>query len=341
MKKRLSILSLCMFALICSCKKENSLQNSSSPTDPAFQKLSTARLSSMSISDISVQDGRLTFATTDAFQNLMQEALNDTTNAVIKNTVNAIAHPNFVSYSDWVSTVANSNNLNARSAAGRPVRPGNGTPEMDQDSLIDDPLFNQVVNASGEIQVENTVYKITPNGTFATVPSAVAQLNAMLDAGGMLLPQFRSSLQTVDQDAGNYKVNDDIYLTDTYGVIRTNRTLSGITYNSTGAAVVVNSARPCYPQVPGSCNVPTPTPVNSNDPFSSMDIYPFESKKGFWGALLENIFGDPHYNYYRNSSDRRLKVNFSSKNWLVYASLGVRAVIQKKTPFYSLTYGGL
>jgi len=142
----------------------------------------------------------------------------------------------------------------------------------------------------------------------------------MLDANGMLSATAQNSLLPIDVDNGFYKVNDNVYFLDTYGVIRTKFKLNPIMAQP-------NGGRPCY----YPCVI-SPTPINTA-PFGNIDSYPFNSKYTTVGKILEDVFGDPHYKYFRSSVTNRIKVNFYSKNWMIFASVGVRAVIQKQSSF--------
>jgi hypothetical protein len=142
----------------------------------------------------------------------------------------------------------------------------------------------------------------------------VNELNSMLNIDGILMHQYATNLIEIDSDNGLYKVTDDIYLMDTYGCIRTG-TISGGNVNQ------INNIRK------GTQNI-AESPTSAA--YSNMDVYPFGTKYTIVGKFLEGVFGDAHYKYFSNVPDRRLKVNFYNRNWLVYSSLTVRAVIQKK-----------
>lgn len=45
---------------------------------------------------------------------------------------------------------------------------------------------------------------------------------------------------------------------------------------------------------------------------------------------MSKLFGDPRTKQFTSDGDRRLKVNFYARNWIVFASVSVRAVVQKK-----------
>ncbi|VAW29280.1 hypothetical protein MNBD_BACTEROID07-1493, partial [hydrothermal vent metagenome] len=74
------------------------------------------------------------------------------------------------------------------------------------DTLVDDPAFASVLNNKNEVQVENTVYRITPNGTFMYTPEKekqVDQLTKKLESGNTI-PETR-------QKPYLYKVEDGVY----------------------------------------------------------------------------------------------------------------------------------
>ncbi|VAW29866.1 hypothetical protein MNBD_BACTEROID07-584 [hydrothermal vent metagenome] len=85
------------------------------------------------------------------------------------------------------------------------------------DTLVDDPAFASVLNDKDEIQVENTVYRITPNGTFMYVPNKenqVDQLAKKLESG--------NTIPETQQKPYLYKVDDGIYRYATFEEARDN-----------------------------------------------------------------------------------------------------------------------
>lgn len=303
--------SLLFFA---SCKKELP-----KPSTSNLNALSSNKASLASYPGLTVQDGRLTFTDLQSFNNLMNRAFADSSLDEIRgNIAGSFGGSSFVSYASRGSagTVING-------STPPPSRPQPFAADLEQDTLIEDTYFAEVLNVNAEIQVENVIYKVTPNGTFAVAPDHINQLNSMLDANGMLSPTAQNSMTFLDE--GLYRIDDFISFFDTYGLIR--RKIQMISYR--GAQP--NGGRPpCM-----NCGVPPPpSPINTA-PFGNVNSYPFNSKYTAAGKLLQDVFGDPHYKYFSGSAFR-LKVNFYSRNWLIFASVGVRAVIQKKTTFIGL-----
>jgi len=323
MKQKFTVYLCLLIAIFSSCKKESLIDNQVNASAEAVKKT----LDLTDGTNITFENGRMKFASQAAFQQLMTQAVADTLTPVIKHTITSLPNYNFYSYADK----AYANNLDATNAIKEGkyttlgTRPTRGEVWLEQDSLIEDQLFSQVVNSTGELEVENTVYKITPNGTFAVQASSLAALNGMLDANGMLQAQYANSLTPVDSENGFYKVNGNTYLYDTYGKVR------GITSVNSTVPTEGSNPRPGGRPDRGNGFPTSPNTVINTVPYKNMDITPFNSKYTIAGKFLQSIFGDAKYKYFAGTPDRRLKVNFYSRNWLVYASTGVRAVIQKKT----------
>lgn len=79
------------------------------------------------------------------------------------------------------------------------------------DTLVDDPTFASVLNNKGEVQVDSTVYRITPNGTFIYTPEKENQVDQV--ATEMLNGK---TINETQQEPYLYKVDNGIYRYATY-----------------------------------------------------------------------------------------------------------------------------
>ncbi|MGY0038325.1 hypothetical protein [Pedobacter sp. NJ-S-72] len=131
MKKRILYLFILQFSIIAGCKKQETITSS--------DEKRTKSVNAFSANGMAVNDGRLTFATQEAFEALMNKGLADTLGTAIVQEIAQSVRSNFVSYAKWRENVM-ATPVMMKSAQTNSVGEQN---EVDLDSLIEDPLFAQ------------------------------------------------------------------------------------------------------------------------------------------------------------------------------------------------------
>jgi len=162
------------------------------------------------------------------------------------------------------------------------------------DTLVDDPAFASVLNDKNEVQVENTVYRITPNGTFMYVPDKekqVDQLNKQLESG--------NTISETEQKPYLYKVDDGVYRYATFVEASDNTIEYSGGYGDNSGGNDNSSA------------------ISTKD--IETHIITKEGKLGF-NASYKRYF----------DSKRRIKVKLSAPNFIIVTYLNVKVKFQKK-----------
>lgn len=315
-RKAFILLSVITIGL-CSCKKENVASRQIETSDHTKND------------QISIKNGRLRL-TNIAFTRLMNESHEKESVEVINAVVRSIkGHSNFISLKQEINNYNATGKISEISIGnhikgavlypqdpGVPIEPGCGycvpvdpiRPILALDSLVEDPYFASVLNPEGEVQVDSNLYKVTEYGTFvlppadkAEVDSLVANLdNGLIDLSTVLIPA-NEELESLFRIRNKPRIR----LFDTYGK---------------GGGT---------PPAPPVVSTIVDFPVGENV-FANVAYFDFNDAKTWAGKLLQGVFGRDHYNDFRTVSKRRMKVNFYSKNWLIFASVGVTSRLQKK-----------
>ena len=171
------------------------------------------------------------------------------------------------------------------------------------DTLVDDPAFASVLNNKNEVQVENTVYRITPNGTFMYTPdkeNQVDQLAKKLESG--------NTIPETQQKPYLYKVDDGVYRYATFVEARDNTIeYSGGYGSSTGSN---NNA--------------------SSSATRDIETHVVSNGKTLVGKLIGKAIGftASYYRYF--DSNHRVKFKFSSRNFILFAYINAKVKFQKK-----------
>ncbi|WP_333820243.1 hypothetical protein [Ohtaekwangia sp.] len=161
-----------------------------------------------SIKPVTIVDDRLNFASKEVFKNYMTELLGTNSNSKIireKYTRNG----KFKSLRDIrIERTLTLARIESDSMA------------IEADTLIDDPNFESVLNENHEVQVEGTLYKITPYGTYICTPEKRDRVNEILAT--LLLNNFeltpinRTIPGEQKQSENMYFVEPGIYRLDSF-----------------------------------------------------------------------------------------------------------------------------
>lgn len=178
------------------------------------------------------------------------------------------------------------------------------TKETDEEELVDDPEFQSLLNEKNEIQVENVVYRITPQGTFVYIAEKEEEVDAIVE-----ILNAGDSISEIQTDDYFYEVKPGIARYDTFKEVHEN-TLD-LTYEI-GPLVTDISHNPQTGYTEDITN------------------HVFEDNHTIVGSWLQNTFGF-NASYTRKISDkRRIKVSFSCPNFVLFTYINAKVVYQKK-----------
>ncbi|MCH7402278.1 hypothetical protein ACFOUP_18245 [Belliella kenyensis] len=195
--------------------------------------------------------------------------------------------------------------------------------------MIPDVAFSELLNEQLEIEVENTVFKITEFGTFFSSNENVENLfSSILNFEQSDLEDLRGSRringrieQNIYDDA--YALDGDIYLIDTYYDIDFDEDLTYSSPVNASSNQVYQLDYFCGPCAPSK---PTALPKAEYDKFQ---VHSFGAQTAV-GKLIEGAFGTNTSFVTNFSSNYRLKVKLYAYNYGVYKSVGLNGKMQKK-----------
>ena len=168
------------------------------------------------------------------------------------------------------------------------------------DTLITDPTFASLLNDKREIEVENTVYRITPYGTFMFMPqlkSKVDSIILILEAGGQI--------NETQKETYLFEVLSGIYRYDTFKEMEEQ-------------TVEVGS--------PDTIPASTLKSAVTED----IEVHTIANKHTIVGKFLQNTFGFSA-SFERNfESKRRVKLKFQSPNFILFSYITIKIEMQKK-----------
>jgi hypothetical protein len=288
--------------VIVGCKKENKSIN-----DLASPKAAVA-----------VEDGKLVFANLSAFDNLMRKAHEQESIEVITNFTDKLAQGDkFVSLTEKAEML---NELNTQSSQKQTASGGNGklsyanddgsgnirSFEQQLEEIVYDPYFASVLSPQGQIEVNNTLYTVSPVGTIVSEPEDSVLVKNFTTSVNNGTVDLTNTVQAVGQDLYQI-VGSDVVIYDTYGQIKA--------------------------QTQGAETGTPSTVVNEDGTFNNVIAFEFNDAQTWAGKAAQYFFGRVHFNYYKSIDKRRFRVNFFSTSWVLLASTGVTSNIQKEATF--------
>ncbi len=171
------------------------------------------------------------------------------------------------------------------------------------DTLVEDPAFASVLNDKGEVQVDSTTYRITPYGTFMYLPDKEHQVDQKISEleKGNTIPE-------TEQKPYLYKVDDGVYRYATFVEARDNTEEYSGGYG--GGSGTNNNA--------------------SSSSTRDIETHVVSNGKTVVGKLIGKAFGfsATYYRYF--DSKHRIKFKFSSRNFILFASINAKVKFQKK-----------
>lgn len=174
------------------------------------------------------------------------------------------------------------------------------------DTLVPNKSFAALLNPNGEIVLNDTVFKITPNGTYKFPKNKEVVFNELFGADSLLMGTLISE--------NFYEITDGIYRYDSF-----KDEIISVQDDTTN--------EPSY--ISGISKVSSAT--NSEPNFYSFPTY--EADRTSWvGKLIQPIIGasKTYEVNFTTNSDKRLKGKFYFYNYGIYAESGVTGTTQRK-----------
>jgi hypothetical protein len=168
------------------------------------------------------------------------------------------------------------------------------------DTLVVDPDFAALLNAENAIQVENTVYRITPYGTFVYLIDKEVEANEKIS-------NYYEDVEVDETEKSKYlyEIEEGIFRYDTFGEMQDNTN----EYNVENYVVA---------------------PLNSSPNEQDVEVHTIVNNHTIVGQWWQGLFGFTA-SYTRNfSSSNRVKVAFSSPNFILFTYITISIKMQKK-----------
>lgn len=227
------------------------------------------------------------------------------------------------------------------------------------EKLVPDPIFASILNENGEIQVENTIYKVTKYGTFMVPSTKIKNLDSLIVLWNSKTTSNQTNTQSIGTQSINpirefspyddavmiensfYSIKPDIYLYDTYGYTNGNNPdfyeadeiQSG--FNSLDFLSNFVSEPVEYSSIWSTSNSLNTSPnlilitTNEDYIYNNLSTYKFGAST-LAGKFLESIRGRDEIHTESFGNSNRLRVNFYDSSYIIYSALGVSVKMQKK-----------
>lgn len=238
----------------------------------------------------------------------------------------------------------------------------NQTDQVSLEKLVPDKIFASVLNENAEIQIDNTVYKVTKYGTFMIPTDKLGRVNDLVKIwDSKSSNQSNMSVQSIKgnnyQDTERYSpyanadivydnfysIEQNIYLYDTYGytdgnnpdfyepdVIESRYTSPDYIQNFTIDEADYLSVWSNPFEISGTPNQNIYEIQNTeNHIYNNLATFNFGAKT-LGGKLIEAIRGRDEVYTVNFSDNNRIRVNFYDASYIIYSALGVSAKMQKK-----------
>ena len=202
------------------------------------------------------------------------------------------------------------------------------------DTLIPNRQFAKLLNARGEIAVGDTIYKISPKGTYyyeQSLKSTFEENYELYESStGTLVAE---NLEQVDEGIFRYatfvdsqnRVIENPDIPEELPSEATDNYVSPSIWNDTDYTPNINTNLDISLSYP----IATGETRNINIPWQTFPVFATEAQTAF-GSFWEDIIGRNKSFTTLLSKKRRLKGKFYYFNYLVYAEIGVSAKFQKK-----------
>jgi hypothetical protein len=278
---------------------------------------------------VTIKSGRLVFNDVGSFEKLLSDTKNRGKVAVLDELKSMLdtkgqmefAKNQFVGFDS--RTNAKPFLKSARIVAGDHIN----DLDLDCPDLIPDTEFAALVNQDGEVQVGESIYKVTTFGTFVIAEGSLDELNTLLDAQSVVNSDITQNIPdnplfSNPVSDNLYKVSDNIYLVDTY------KRASAVEAFEYAYVNTDDSFDPGTETGGGTTSGPVVV-VNTEPDYNNLAEVNFHAKT--WvGKRIEDLFGRNVTSGRYFSSDRRVKTTFYNLNFGVYFTVGCSVKMQKK-----------
>lgn len=176
------------------------------------------------------------------------------------------------------------------------------------DSIVPDTAFAKLLNIKGEIQVADTVYKISPRGTYYFVAS--------------LEKYFTDNFEKLEKKEG-VQIGEKTYKIDDKGIYL---------FESFDQDVIEDEASTLADSINESLTPQAPPLNGSFADKVNWDAFPTYNAdaKTIVGKVWQSLFGRNKSYYYKISKKRRVRSKFFFYDYRVHASIGAEVEMQKK-----------
>lgn len=233
--------------------------------------------------DISVVNGRLKFTSLNVFGNTIKEMK---------------ANPN-VNPQEMLKSILGERNYESFKSTMKEAAANV------MDTLVDDPTFASVLNDKREVQVDSTVFRITPNGTFIYVPEKENKVDQL--ATEMLNGK---KINETQQEPYLYKVENGIERYATYEEARNN----SIEYSGGYG---------------GDSDTGSSGNSGSSGNIKDIETHVISVEQTALGSYLG--FSSSYKRYF--DSNHRIRFKFSAPNFKLFTYVNIKVKFQKKNGF--------
>lgn len=198
----------------------------------------------------------------------------------------------------------------------KPSSPKGEETDEEDNELIKNDKFSSLLNAKGEIQIKDSIYRYTPDGIYIVNVNKQRELDIYLETDGVASSKKLASSKTSKvnvENLGMININEDIKL---YVPERQNFKFEPI-YVPT----------PRIPEIDGSkLNIP-PYRLNGEFPTNTSNYNVCVNQKA---GLIDNIFGRTYVCEYRFSKRRKLRTIFAVEDYYIYSDVFAQAKFKKR-----------
>ncbi len=170
------------------------------------------------------------------------------------------------------------------------------------DTIVTEPLFSSLLNSNGEIRVENTIYRITPYGTFMFLPDKKEFVDSLILKLESISYKSMQHISEIEKEPYLYEIQEGVYRYDTFVEME-----DKLVEYETSVSTPINN-------------------TNSDD----FQVHTIVNKHTIVGKFLQDAFGfsASYERYFRD--DRRVKLKFSSPNFILFSYIKIKVEMQKK-----------
>lgn len=173
--------------------------------------------------------------------------------------------------------------------------------KMGYDTLVPNRNFARLINPNGEIIVKDTIYKITPNGTYFFHKSKESEFAEIYKTDSIGQP--------VNGDL--YALTDEIFRYNTFKGSEKEEEIELSDDDESDSESISTRA-----------SVPEPN-------YASFPVFKAE-RHTFFGKIREKLFGRDKYYSVKLSKKRKVRGRFYAYNYVAYSESGVTGMMEKK-----------